>query len=333
MISTLVFVLAFCVVALLVYMARYSGRVRVEQTRLIDASVDTVYAQIADFRSWRQWGPWLEGVSETLLTFSGKSDGVGGSCAWDSAAMGSGLVVHVRLQAPQRIEQRLRLRHPFTVSGRSDWTFEDQGGKTAVTWRLRGRVTFSMRAFAATVNGSLALDCRYGLDRLASLLEPADAARYSVMHLGVQDIRAQRYVYQPYQGAISGLPQALRKVIAELRQQLASHGVQASGTPIAIYYKTNIKLRTTVCHIGIPIDSTGDLTPLLVRELAPHRAYGVRLRGSHKALEIAWYLAMQRMVAEKIQPDQRTPPFEDYVVNDDSLVENDFVTELHLPVL
>ena len=37
MTTTLFFVAAFCVVALLVYMARYSGRVRITRKRLIDA--------------------------------------------------------------------------------------------------------------------------------------------------------------------------------------------------------------------------------------------------------------------------------------------------------
>jgi uncharacterized protein YndB with AHSA1/START domain len=331
--STLVFVIAFCIVAVLVYMARYSGRVRVEQTRLIDAPLSEVYARVADFRNWPQWSPWLEPESETKLTFSGNTGAKSSSCSWDSARMGAGAIEHVRLLPRQRIDQRLRLRHPFTVSGRSYWTFKDQAGKTEVTWHIRGRVAFSMRAFALTVKGSLALDCRYGLDRLASLLEPADAPRYSIVHLGLRDMQAMRYVYRTYQGTIKGLAQAMRNCIAELRQQLTSHGVQAAGMPIAVYFKTNIKLRTTVCHFGIPVDAAADPGPLPVRELAAHRAYVVSLHGSHQAAEIAWYQAMQRMVAEKIQPDQRLPPFESYLVNHDSAAENDYVTELHIPVL
>lgn len=333
MISTLFFVFAFCLVAVLVYMARYSGRVTSEQTRLIDAPLSQVYARVADFRNWQQWNPWLEPESQARLTFSDNADSQGSSCSWDSATMGTGKIEHLSLLPRQRIEQRLHLRHPFTVSGRSVWTFEEQAGKTRVTWGLRGRVAFSMRAFATTVKSSLALDCRYGLDRLAGLLEPATAARYEIVHLGVRDIPASRYLYRNYQGTINGLPRAMQSSVAELRQQMASHGLQATGAPVAIYFKTNIKLRTTHCHIGIPVDATADVGPLPVRELAAHRAYVVRLQGSRAALEIAWYLAMQRMVAEKIQPDQRLPPFESYLLDQAGAGENDLVTELHIPVL
>jgi len=331
--TTFIFVAAFCVVAVLVYMARYSGRVRVEQTRLIDAPLDVVYARVVDLGQWQQWNPWMEPGKGAALTLSDRTDQRGSTCIWTSETMGSGMVEHVRVVASQRIEQRLRLKHPFTVSGRSFWTFSVRSGKTEVTWNVRGRVAFSMRAFSSTVKSSLALDCRYGLDQLASLMEPDSAPCYSIAHLGVRDIAAQRYVYSSYQGPISGLSQAMASALTELRQVLTAHGLEAAGMPMAIYFKTNIKLRTTVCHIGIPIDGALASADLPVRELAAHRAYVVRLQGSPQALEIAWYLAMQRMVADKIQPDQRIPPCECYLVSDGGRVGNDSVTELHLPVL
>ncbi len=332
MLSTLIFVFVFCVVAVLVYMGRYSGRVRFEQTRLIDAPVAAVYAMVADFQQWPQWNPWLASASGAEVTFSSNVDGKGSRCTWDSATMGAGMIEQVRLQAPERIEQLVRLRHPFTVSGRSTWTFEEQDGKTRVTWGLRGRVAFSMRAFAATVKGSLTLDCRFGLDQLASLLEPASAPRYEIIHLGVRDVPAIRYVYRHYQGSINGLLQAVDDITAELRQQLTAQGLVAAGAPLAIYFKTNIKLRTTSCNVGIPVATPDDFDALPVRELGAHRAYVVQLKGDRAALEIAWFYAMQRMVAEKIQPDQRLPPFESYLGEDGDAAGTAHVTELYLPV-
>jgi hypothetical protein len=247
--------------------------------------------------------------------------------------MAAGRVEHLRLLPPQRIEQQLNLRHPFTVASRCYWTFEKEGDKTLVNLSMRGRVPFSMRAFAVTVKSSLVLDCRYSLDRLASQLEPVSAPRYQIVHLGVRDIPARPYVYRNYQGPISGLPDALLRSTIEMREQLSDQGLKADCAPMAIYFKTNIKFRTTVCHIGIPVDGARGADSLPWRELTTHKAYVVQLQGGHAALEIAWYLAMQRMVAQKIQPDQRLPPFESYLVNDDSVTGNDCVTELHLPIL
>lgn len=331
MMSTLVFVAAFCVVAVLVYMARYSGRVRVEQTRLIDAPLADVYARVADFRHWNEWSPWLEHAPGARLTLSQVADAQGSSCAWDGAKTGTGAVEHVKLLAQQRIEQRIHLQHPFTVRGQSVWTFTEREGKTEVRWSLRGRVAFSMRAFSQTVKESIALDLRYGLDRLAHGVEPADAARYSITHLGVRNIEACRYVHRTYDGPIKGLSAALRKNVSELRQQLAELGIQPLGAPVAVYVKTNIKLRTTVCHMGIPIDAASTCL-LPVRELAAHRAYVVHLQGNRLALEVAWYHAMQHIVLDNIKPDQRIAPVEHYLVEGHATTGNDDLTELHIPV-
>ncbi len=333
--STLVLVVGFCIVAVLVYMARYSGRVRVEQTRLIDAPLDQVYPRVADLSQWQQWNPWLATGAATTLTVSDPSNRAGSTCAWDNVAMGSGTVENIKLQPLHSIVQRLRLRHPFKVAGRCNWTFKAVGQQTEVHWSLRGRVAFSMRAFATTVQGSLSLDCRYGLDQLASRLEPDTAPRYTIVHLGVRDVASQAYVYTAYSGAISGLAQAVRTTVADLKAQLSGLGVLAAGVPMALYFKTNIKLRTTMCHIGLPLKLADDAQALPVRELAACRAYVVRLEGDPRAMEIAWYHAMQRMVAEKIKPDQRIPPFERYLVSNDNddQQQNHCITELHVPVL
>ena len=175
------------------------------------------------------------------------------------------------------------------------------------------------------------LDYRYGLDRLARLVEPVAASRYSIVYLGVRDIPASRYGYRTYEGSLKGLGAAMREGFAELRRQCASQGILPAGDPIAVYVRTNIKLQTTLCRMGMPLgDAAVDGLP--VGEIPAHRAYVVRLQGSYAAMEVAWYHAMQRMRIETIQPDQRVPPFERYLNDPDKTPENDYLTELHIPV-
>lgn len=326
MLNSLLFVAAFCVVAVLVYMARYSSRVRVERTRLVDAPLATVYAQVADWKHWSDWNPWL--ADGALAAVSGPGNARGSTWSWDGARSGKGVVEHLKLQDQTHIEQRVRLQHPFAVQGKSSWQFTAREGQTEVRWSLRARVGFSVRAFSQTIQESLALDLRYGLDRLAQRLEPATAPRYALAHIGVRDVAHCRYVYQTFEGPITGLPAALLRSAAQLRQQLAALGVAPAGAAMAVYVKTNIKLRTTVCHIGIPVGSA-EVGALPLRELPAHPAYVVQLQGERSALDLAWYLAMQRMVAEDIKPDQRIAPAEHYLAT----AAGAELTELHIPVL
>ena len=326
MVSTLLFVAAFCVVAVLVYMARYSSRVRAERTRLIDAPLAEVYAKVVDLTHWGAWNPWLTG--EAIPTLSAVSNARGSTWAWDGARSGRGVVEHLAMQDRASLVQRVQLHHPFAVRGKCTWQFSERDGKTEVRWNLRGRVGFSVRAFSRTIQESLLLDLRYGLDRLAQRVEPTDAPHYAMEHLGVREVPDCRYVYQTYEGPIKDLPEALKRITAELRRQLAERGVAEAGPSLAVYVKTNIKLHTTVCHIGMPVGAA-EVGAMLVRELAAHPAYVLQLRGDRTALDLAWYLGMQRMVAEDIKPDQRIAPAEHYL-SDDAGAE---ITALHIPVL
>jgi effector-binding domain-containing protein len=233
--------------------------------------------------------------------------------------------------AGQLIEQRMRFRNPFRFRGRGLWLFADRAGKTEVTWSMNGRVAFSLRAFAQTVRGMIDLDFRYGLDRLARLIEPEEAPHYSLVYLGVREIAASRYGYRTYEGSLKGLGAATREGFADLRQQFAGQGILAAGDPIAVYIRTNVKLQTTLCRMGIPIGEAA-VDNLPTTEMPSHRAYVVRLQGGYAAMEVAWYHAMHRMRIENIRPDPRMPPFERYLNDPDTTPENDYLTELHIPV-
>jgi hypothetical protein len=290
-----------------------------------------VYAQVADLRQWPAWNPWLEHEPDAPATLSEPAAGAGGVYAWDGARIGRGRIEHLRLLAPSVIEQRMRFRQPFTFRGRGRWQFTDLRGKTEVRWSMKGRVGFAMRAFAPTVQGTVALDFRYGLDRLAHLLEGPGAPGYTLAYLGLRDVPALRYACLTHEGPLDGLAAAMRAGFAELRQRLADQGVPATAPPLAVYVKTHIKQRRTVCQLGIPVGDA-DAGDLPVRELPAHRAYVARLRGDPAALEVAWYQAMQRMRIEHIEPDLRITPFERHLGEPDPSGAAGPVTELHIPV-
>lgn len=329
--TTLAFVAAFCVVAVLVYMARYSGRLRGSHTRVIDAPLAEIYARVVDLRQWADWNPWLEPEAGGLEFAAPDAGAARNSFRWSYAGVDAGEIELAETRAPGRIEQRMRLKRPFRFRARGSWQFSEADGGTRATWSVRGRVAFSMRAFAATVQGALALDLRYGLDRLAALVESADAPRYAISCPGVREIDSIRYAYILHSGPLGGLGKALHDAVAELRRTLASRDVAATAEPIAVYVRTNIKRRTTVCHLGIPIGAAA-VDGVSVAVLPAHRAFVARLDGSPAQIEVAWYLAMRRVSAESLQPDLRITPFERYLTAFDGTREEGSVIELYIPV-
>jgi hypothetical protein len=330
--SVALFVLAFCVVALLGYTARYSGRIRVECTRIVDAAEKDAYPCIVDLRRWPEWSPWVEGRSAADSRHSGPSDAVKGSYRWLRDDGDLGCVEHLRIDGPGRVEQRLRLWRPFPLRARLRWQLADCEGKTRLTCAVRGRVGFSMRPFAATVQGALALDVRYGLDRLARLVEPDGAAGYSVRIEGVREIGAVRYAYVEHTGSLDGIAHAMGRAVRELRDSLAEQGVAASGESMAVYLRTSAAQRTTSCRFAVPIGEA-TVERVDVATLPAHRAFVATLEGNRHQLELAWYLAMQRLAGAGVRPDLRLRPSERWVRESTGGSGDDSITELRIPVL
>lgn len=330
----LFYALLFCIAAVFVYMARFSGRLRISVTRSIDAPVAEVYARVVDFNTWGEWSPWLEHDPDARVTLSAVPDREGSRYEWAGERYGAMAFAHTRLLLNQQIDQRVRSLSPFRYHGRGCWLFRELNGRTEVTWSFKGRVGFTLRPFTPTVQSAIALDYRYGLNKLACLLESPESdtasQRYVLEYVGEREVSAGQYVFSTYSGPLKDIEEAKQVRFRELEEALASRGIEPIGHPLAVYVKTNIKLRTTTCHVGLMIGSA-EVDEMAVRDLPAHRAYVVRLHGSRSALEVAWYEAMQRLRLEQLRPDQRFAPFECYLSAPD-VPEQEQVTELHIPL-
>lgn len=305
--SPLLFALAFAIVALGVYMGRYSGRVRAEASRFIAAPPEAVYAGVADLQRWHSWNPWLEHARHVRPEVDGLT------LTWDVPEVGRGSVRQVAQRPGSALRQQFDFALPFACRGRSDWQFEPAPGGTRVTWRFKGRVSFTLRAFAATVQGATGLDLRFGLDRLAAALEGL-APAYTLDYAGVQDQPATSFAQLFHRGPLDRLAADLPGRIDEARRRLAAAGHAADGVAVVHYLKTQLKLRIVDCRVGFALPSTAQVPDGLTRHEQPaHQAYVLHFDGPPEALELAWYQAMQRLRVEQRQPHPQLPPCAVYV--------------------
>ncbi len=322
--SALFFALAFALMALLVYMGRYSGRVRAEASRFIAAPPEAVYASVADLARWQAWNPWLEHARDAQA----EVDGV--TLAWNVPHVGQGRISQTGQTPPRLLRQQVRFALPFAVRGRSDWHFEPEAGGTRVTWRFKGRVAFTLRAFAATVQGATTLDLRFGLDHLAATLE-ASAPSYRLAYEGVQPQPVRRLAQLPHRGALDQLAADLPPRVQEVRSRLAAAGLANQGPAFVHYLKTQLKLRTVECRVGLELPPQAPAPEgLSLHEQPAHNAYVLRFDGPPEALELAWYQAMQRLRVEQHQPHPQLPPAAVY--RGDAEAGQRSTVDLHLPL-
>ena len=123
--NVLVYALLFLLAAWLIYVGRYSGRLKAQRTRLIQAPLPAVFAAIADLGEWAHWCPWLDPEStQPGPTLTPSAQAV---LAWRNPLHGQGEIRTLRQTPGQRIVQQGRWSLPFAVKGTLVWNLVERG--------------------------------------------------------------------------------------------------------------------------------------------------------------------------------------------------------------
>ena len=135
--------LCVAVAALLLVIASFPWRFRVERSLLIPAPADAVFTQVNDFHAWAGWSPWQALDPAAKKSFSGAPTGVGSVYAWlgnDNA--GEGQMTMARSDRPTAISIERTIVKPVATTDRLDFAFVPEGAGTRVTWWMSGETSF-----------------------------------------------------------------------------------------------------------------------------------------------------------------------------------------------
>lgn len=111
------------------------SKIQVERSVVIDAKPKTVFNQVNDLKNWEHWSPWEQRDTTMESTFKGSKSGVGAIHEWTSQESGSGSQEIVESKPHELI--RTELDFGEQGGGKGYWKFEEQDGKTKVTWGMK----------------------------------------------------------------------------------------------------------------------------------------------------------------------------------------------------
>lgn len=324
--------LAFVLVALLVYVLRYSGRLRFTLVESFPVNAQALAKPLADLETWKYWNPWQDHDPAVSAVIGVDAAGKVNSFSWQSAKTAKIRVINAGPLSNGRLIQRFEGSAPFSFKGRLTWLVEPDGDHAKLRLSFKGRVGFAQRAFSKTVQKMLALDFSYALNKLGIFVANSAGVGYpegySIEYLGLVNVEPRTLVVREYEGLSKNIGMTLLPLIREL------HADTCSGAPLAQaevhYLQTNLKTGVTKCKYGFDLGQPENNAAQYA--CASCLATVTRLRGNLAGLEAAWYLAMQQIRASGDQPDQRFPPFERYIyVSDDPAGEVAYV-DLYFPI-
>jgi len=162
------------IVVLLVYASTRPSTFRVQRSASIKASPDKIFAIINDHRNWADWSPWDKLDPNMKKSFSEPSSGVGASYEWEgNSKAGSGRVTIIETVPPNKLVSRLEMLKPMKAENRVEFTLEQQGEDTNVTWAMAGTQNLMMKVVGLFINCNdmVGKDFETGLANLKAIAE------------------------------------------------------------------------------------------------------------------------------------------------------------------
>ncbi|MCF7984347.1 MAG: SRPBCC family protein [Thiohalocapsa sp.] len=320
------------VAVVLIYLALQPGEIRARKSLVIARERAEIFDTVTDLRTWRVWSPWLLHEPDARLDYSDSPDRQGGWYAWDGRIIGAGKLKHLRLERPERIEQRISFTRPFKSTAAVSWEFVEQPSGTEVFWTLRGRMPFMLRFLAPIMSEAVGKDYQLGLALLRAHLDP-DAPQLQIRFVGEREHPEHTAWTIPFAGGMDEMVKAMEEGFARLAAAASRQGLTPAGTAFTAYHMADPKSGRFACDLALPVPEGTDAGDFEIRRLGGGRYYLTEVQGSYDFLEPVWYSVMAHLRMAKYTWDRKRPSLEVYVRDPSTAKDdNDILTRIYVPI-
>lgn len=301
----------------------------------IKAPLEDVAHFIRTFKEWPQWSPWVVLEPKSELDFAED----GSSYSWEGALIGKGsihlLEENVTEGKSQKFSYKLKLLKPFKSQSDVKFTLTQSGLYTKVQWHMGSSLPFFLFFLKEKVQTQCGMDFGRGLKMLKDLVENG-AIHSLVSEKGHQHLPPKDFLVLKGSSSFRGLPQALKESFLRAKEIYNSPKIWNDAHPVVIYDKFDVEKELCVYRMGIPVRFTPDKEDIPsgfeFTQVEGMETFAVTHQGAYKHLGNAWALGMTLAEKKKFKLNKKGIMLEIYLNNPDELEEQDYLTEVHLPV-
>jgi hypothetical protein len=135
------------VLLLAAYVATRPDEFSVSRSACFAAPAPAVFAQVNELRKWKAWSPWAKKDPNAKESYDGPAAGTGASMSWaGNKEVGEGRMTIVESRPAELVRFKLEFFKPFAATNGAEFAFKEEGGRTAVTWTMRGQNNFIGKA-------------------------------------------------------------------------------------------------------------------------------------------------------------------------------------------
>jgi hypothetical protein len=322
-------------IALSVFVATQKGFFTVERSKVINSPKTTVYHYINDFRNFEDFESWAIEDPTIKMSFPEKTVGNGASFSWkNNNGKGSGIT----LQAKEGLSIHQKMDFDGTEAD-VHWIFKDTlNGKTKVTWKAKGEMSFLFKIYTVLNGGSDKIIGTMYEKTLVNIDKNLDyeTKTYAVKVNGVVKKTESFYIKQTFTSEIQKVNKNARIVIPKLIEFSKTNNLYTSGKPFIIYHTYDTKNNLAKISICLPISkeiSTSAGSDILSGKLNSFDAVKTTLKGDYSHTNEAISKTIAYINNEKIVQDLSWSHLEILTAGKlDVKSSSKLITEIYYPV-
>jgi len=162
------------IAALAVYVAFQPSEFSVSRSASFAAPAPAVFAQVNELKKWEAWSPWQKKDPQAKNSYAGPAAGTGASMSWaGNKEVGEGRMTIVESSPNALVRFKLEFFKPFAATNSAEFSFKEEGGRTALTWSMRGQNNFIGKAMCLVfdMDKMVGGDFEAGLAGIKSIVE------------------------------------------------------------------------------------------------------------------------------------------------------------------
>ena len=165
---------AVVILALAAYVATRPDEFSVTRSATFAAPAPAVFAQVSELKKWEAWSPWQKKDPQAKNSYAGPAAGTGASMSWaGNKEVGEGRMTIVESSPNALVRFKLEFFKPFAATNSAEFSFKEEGGRTALTWSMRGQNNFIGKAMCLVfdMDKMVGGDFEAGLAGIRSIVE------------------------------------------------------------------------------------------------------------------------------------------------------------------
>lgn len=323
-------------IALTVFVATQKGFFTVERSKVINSPRATVYHYVNDFRNFEDFESWAVEDPSIKMSFPEKTVGNGASFSWENSE-GKGTGITLQAKEGERIHQKISFDG---TDADVNWIFKDTlNGKTKVTWKAKGEMSFLFKIYTVLNGGSDKIIGTMYEKTLVNIDKNLDyeTKTYAIKVNGVVKKTESFYIKQTFTSEIQKVNKNARIVIPKLIEFSKTNNLYTSGKPFIIYHTYDTKTNLAKISICLPINkeiliSAG--SDILSGKLNSFEAVKTTLKGDYLHTNEAISKTTAFINKEKLVPDLSWSHLEILTAGKlDVKSSSKLITEIYYPII